>query len=99
MNDFFRNLFKIRTKRRALPSGPRPQVGSIIVRKTMRIRVTQPISSDLWDWLLLSGWRVNTFKNDRRHYRTLPDGVLVQLAAATPEHRSELHTRLVERCA
>jgi len=95
--DFFRNLLKIRKKRRPLPTGPRPQVGSIIVRKMTRIRVSQPIPPDLWDWLLLSGWRVNTFRNDRRRYRTLPDGVLSQLAAAAPERRSELHARLVER--
>lgn len=99
MINFFRNLLKIRKKRRPLPSGPRPQVGSIIVRRSLRIRVSQPIHPDLWDWLMLSGWRVNTYKNDRRRYHTLPSGVLSQLAAVAPEHRSELHAQLVGRSA
>ena len=97
MIDFFRTLLKIRTRRRPLSTKPRPQVGSIIVRGNVRIRVSQPIHPDLWDWMLLSGWRVNTYRKDRRRYQTLPDAVLSELVAAPPQNRSELHSRLVER--
>lgn len=86
MKNFLRTLFGIRAKRKALPITPAPQPGASIVRNGYKIKVTQPCSNDLWDWLLLSGWRV-TIRNDRRACTMLPEETFARLSAAPAASR------------
>ncbi|MDO6384835.1 MULTISPECIES: hypothetical protein [Uliginosibacterium] len=90
MKSFFRTLFGIRTKRRALPVTPAPQVGAYITRNGYKIKVTQPCSVELWDWLLLAGWRVIPVRNDRRASVRLPDEAMPLLGAASIEQRQRV---------
>ncbi len=95
MKNFFRTLLGIRTKRQPLPITPPPKVGASIVRNGYRIKVTQPCRSDLWDWLLLSGWRAIPVRHDRRASIVLPEETIPQLNVASTEDRQRLLETLV----
>ena len=95
MFDFARTLLGIRKKRRPLPTGLTPKPGTTIVRENVKIRIDQPITQELWDWMLLSGWRVNPVLKDRRHYAALPQNALQQLLVTQSEMRAKVHDRLI----
>ena len=96
MKDLVRKLLGIRKKRRALPLSAPPDTGAVIVRQDIKTVVSHPINEELWDWMMLCGWRVNPVKNDRRRYRTLPGGTLDKLIRADKEHRSSVHAQLLQ---
>jgi hypothetical protein len=90
MKNFFRTLFGIRAKRKALPITPPPKIGANIIRNGYRIKVTQSCRPDLWDWLLLAGWRASPVRHERRACITLPEETIYQLNAAPVEHREKI---------
>lgn len=96
MRDFFRNLFGIRKKRKGLPVTPPPKVGASIIRNGARMKIVQPCDSELWDWLLLMGWRVNPVRNDRRSYLNLPKDALGRLRTASVDQRGRILEELLE---
>lgn len=96
MVDFLRTLFGIRKRRKALPMTPTPQIGATIVRNGVKLKVTKSCDPELWEWLLLSGWRVNPVRNDRRTYVSLPKDALSQLHAAGIEKREMVHEKLLD---
>ena len=57
MKDMLRNLLSIRQQRRPAPVGSLPQVGATIQRGEVKMAIDRPVSRELWDWLVLSGWR------------------------------------------
>lgn len=95
MKNFLRTLFGIRKKRAPLPITPPPKVGASIVRHGYRIKVTQPCRPDLWDWLLLSGWRAIPVRHDRRSSIVLPEETIPQLNLASTEERQRILDNLV----
>lgn len=97
MKDVFRNLLNIRQQRRPAPVGSVPAVGTAIIRGDVKMNVTEPISRDLWSWMVLSGWRNVPVKNDRRQYTELPDGLLKQLIEADPTQRDAVHARIMAK--
>lgn len=96
MKNFIRNLFGIRKKRKALPVTPPPKVGASIIRNGAKIKVVQPCDYELWDWLLLMGWRVNPVRNDRRTYANLPRDTIAKLRNAGVEQRGRVLEQLLE---
>jgi hypothetical protein len=96
MKDFFRNLFGIRQRRKGLPVTPPPKVGASVIRNGARIKIVQPCDSELWDWLLLMGWRVNPVRNDRRTYLNLPKETINRLRIADAEQRGRILEELLE---
>lgn len=96
MKDLFRTIFSIRKDRRPLPVGRTPQIGDSIVRGHMKMIIQQPVSRELWDWLVLSGWRSVTVKNDRRKYTELPPSALQTLASANPQKRNAVHEQILD---
>ena len=97
MKDLFRNLLSIRQKRRAPPVGPLPAVGSFIQRGPVKMAVTEPVPRELWDWLVLSGWRNLPVKTDRRKGLQAPQGALRQLIDADAQERNRAHSRVLEQ--
>ena len=95
MKDLIRNLLSIRQKRKTAPVGPLPQVGAALIRGTVKMKVTHPVPRELWDWLVLSGWRNVPVKNDRRSYQWLPDAALKELLEADPAQRNQVHARVL----
>jgi hypothetical protein len=97
MKDLLRNLLSIRQKRKPAPVGPLPQVGSTILRGEVKMAVNQPLPRELWDWLVLSGWRNMPVKNDRRKGLVAPEGALKELIDADPQERNRAHSRILEQ--
>ena len=95
MKNLIRNLLSIRQKRKPAPVGPLPQVGADLIRGTVKMKVTHPVPRELWDWLVLSGWRNVPVKNDRRSYQWLPDAALKELLEADPAQRNQVHARVL----
>lgn len=97
MKDLFRTLLSIRQKRRPPPVGPLPPVGTIIIRGPVKMAITQPVSRELWEWLVLSGWRTLPVKKDRRQGLMAPEGALQELIDADPQERNRAHARILEQ--
>ena len=96
MKDMFRTLLSIRQKRKPAPVGPLPAVGTVILRGQVKMAVTHPLPRELWDWLVLSGWRNMPVKEDRRKGMQLPEGALKALIDADPAERNQVHARILE---
>jgi len=95
MLDFLRTLFGIRKTRQVPQSGPMPKLGSTLVRQGAKMKVSQPMGPELWDWLQLSGWRVSTVRKDRRKSVVLPSDAMVRLMAVGAEERGKVHAQLL----
>ncbi len=57
----------------------------------MMMKVTQPLQQDLWDWLVLMGWREAKVRPDRRRYKRLPDTAIERLVSADRADREEVY--------
>lgn len=57
--------------------------------------VTHPIEPDMWNWLVLSGWRSVPVKHDRRKCMALPKSALKELISADIQERDATHARLL----
>ena len=87
-----RNLFGIRKERQLPPVGTKPQVGSVLVRNRLKIRLRTPIEDDQWDWLGERGWRRVDMRFNRRKYEPLPDRTVRKLLDR--EHRNVAHQKI-----
>lgn len=96
MKDWIRTALSIRKKRRPPPVGTLPPVGATIVRGPVKMAVTHEITQDLWDWLVLSGWRNLPVKVDRRKGLRAPQSALRELARVPAQERERVHARLLE---
>lgn len=70
-------------------------VGSSIIRGQVKMSVTHPIEPDLWNWLVLSGWRSVPVKHDRRQCMVLPKSALKELMSADIQERDATHAHLL----
>lgn len=59
------------------------------------MKVTEPLSPEFWDWLVLAGWREVRMSKNRRRYETLPSDTLRKLKQCPASERELLHRRLV----
>ena len=95
LKNTIRNLLGIRKERQLLPAGPKPMVGSNIVRERMRIRLKYPISEEQWEWFVAKGWRTVDMRGNRRRYISVPDKGLIKLLLADELEREILHQKLI----
>lgn len=95
MKDWLRNLLSIRQKRQSHSSKGAPKVGGAIICEGVTMRVTTPMPQELWEWMVLSGWRHIPVANDRRATIELPEDALAQLVRAAPTERNSVHARLL----
>ena len=96
LKDWIRNALSIRQPRRPAPVGSLPPVGALIMRGPVKMLVTHPLPAELWDWLVLSGWRNMPVKDDRRKDMQLLEGALKALIDADPAERNQVHARILE---
>ena len=71
--------------------GPCPEVGAAIVRRDMVMKISEPISPALWEWLVRLGWREVKLSTNRRQYHRAPSGTFARLASAAPEQRELIY--------
>ena len=77
--DSVRTMLGMRRPRAVPPPGPKPHLGARIVNDDVRITVQAGLTDATWHWLVLNGWREDTFPNDRRHYREVPPSLVAQI--------------------
>jgi len=99
LKNTIRNVLNIRKERALTPAGPKPQIGSSIVRERLRIRLKYHITSEQWEWFSDHGWRTVDMRTNRREYTSVPDKVLVKLLDIEGEAREALHARLFRKSA
>jgi hypothetical protein len=70
----------------------KPRIGShvIHVQKGLRLVVQAGMSDDLWKWLMDHGWRVSSFRPERRSYGDIPASYVTRLIDADPAQRKKL---------
>jgi hypothetical protein len=92
IRDRVRSLTGKRRLRRLPRRGAKPPIGSRIVQieRGMRLTVQAGLSDELWIWLLDGGWRVVTYRPDRRRYRDISSSHVTRLIDCDPAHRERL---------
>jgi hypothetical protein len=86
----------IEDRRRVAQVWTRPEVGDFIARKKFLIRISEPMSSELWDWLAELNWReINMATNKRQYYR-LPDNTLTKLSLASRVELETVYTNIIK---
>ena len=97
MKNLVRNLLSIRKQRRAPPAGGLPKIGAVVTLGELRMKVNIAITDELWNWMVLSGWRKVPVKNDRRKCIDLPLNTLPLLADAAESQRDALQQRILQK--
>jgi hypothetical protein len=82
-------------RRRLPPPGPCPSMGASIVKRNVLMKVTEPVSAEFWDWLVLSGWREVRMSRNRRKYTPLPNSAFAKLARVDTQERDTLYRRML----
>ncbi len=73
-----------------------PKIGASIVRDGVKIKLAQSCDDEVWEWLVLCGWRVCSVRNDRRHYVQLPMDAITRLKAASVSERDSVMEELLQ---
>lgn len=95
MQDWMRNLLSIRQNRRAPSAKGAPKIGSAIILDGVTMQITEPVPKELWEWMVLSGWRNVPVANDRRATTQLAPEALAQLIRAPAADRNSVHASLL----
>jgi len=94
-----RNMFlggkPAKERRRVPPAGPCPSVGASIVKRNIVMKVTEPVSAEFWDWLVLCGWREVRMSKNRRKYTPVPSSAFGKLAHISAQDRDALYRRML----
>lgn len=96
LRDKLRSFFRVRTRRRLAAVGPCPSVGDHIAKEGVRVRVTDEMDDELWQWLILKGWRKIFLSTDRRRYLVADDALFDELIMANNEERDSIEDRMIE---
>lgn len=87
-------------KPRSLPrKSSKPRIGTHVVnvQEGLRFVAQAGMSDELWLWLLEQGWRVESYRPDRRAYRDIPASAVTALIDADPARRQRLMAEAVLR--
>jgi len=89
--DSVRTLLGVRRKRAVPAPGPKPRLGARIVKDDVRMTVQAGLADATWHWLVLHGWREDTFRRNRRRYRDVPPSLVAEIFdAADPDECAKL---------
>jgi len=83
-------------RRRLPPPGSCPNIGASVVKDTFVMKVTEPVSAEFWDWLVLSGWREVRMARNRRKYIRIPASAFGKLARVSSREREVLWSRMFD---
>jgi len=83
-------------ERRRLPrAGKPPAINAYIAKQQTTMKITAPVNQELWDWLVLMGWREFEIKSNRRKIRRLDDRVFSKLAQADQQDREAIYREIL----
>jgi hypothetical protein len=78
-------------------AGKRPAVNVYITKQQIAIKLTEPITAELWDWLVLMGWREVDIQSNRRKITRLHDETFSKLANARHDEREAIYRSILNR--
>ncbi len=55
------------------------------------MKISQPISTEFWNWLVLVGWREVRMSKNKRRYNPAPAGTFAKLARVPAREREALY--------
>src|SRR3974390_1220831 len=94
-----RSLLSVRERlQRQLPRrSSKPRIGAYVVnvKQGLRLVVQAGMSDDLWKWLTERGWRVDSYRPDRREYRDIPASSVTTLIDADADRREDVMAEAV----
>jgi len=92
LRDRVRSLTGEQCPRRLPRRSAKPRIGARIVQVESGVRLTVQagLGDDLWMWLLDRGWRVVTYRPDRRRYRDIRWSLVTRLFDCDPASREGL---------
>jgi hypothetical protein len=90
MNLSIRGLLRIRYERALPRRGPKPAIGAYVVCGEFRMTIQAGVTDELWEWLMVRGWRELRYAPDRRHYLVVPARYVTDLIDAPEEVRSQV---------
>jgi hypothetical protein len=98
MRNRLRSLVGERYQRQLPRRSAKPRIGTAVihVESGLRLVVQAGMSDELWLWLLARGWRVVTFRPDRRRYRDIPGSWVTLLIDSDPASREKLLANAIE---
>ncbi|MFA7350044.1 MAG: hypothetical protein WC009_04750 [Methylotenera sp.] len=82
-------------RRRLVRASKRPAINVYITKQQIAIKVTEPMTTELWDWLVLMGWREVDIKSNRRKITRLHDETFSKLANAKPVEREAVYRAIL----
>jgi hypothetical protein len=88
MNLSLRGLLRIRDERAFPRRGRKPAIGAYVVWGELRMTIQAGITDELWEWLMVQGWRELRYAPDRRHYLVIPPHYVTELIDAPEEEWS-----------
>jgi len=74
-----------------------PGIGTYVVYHHLKMQVTPTRSDELWKWLWKRGWRVESYRNDRRSYTLLPPNTYGKFEFASTSDRLVMMRSLVRK--
>lgn len=83
-------------RRRVARAGIAPRVGAYISQKNMVMKITDAISTDLWDWFVLMGWREVSMRNNRRKMTMLPQSTYAKIANTSLAEREVVYKQQIK---
>jgi hypothetical protein len=85
-------------ERRRMPrAGKPPAINAYIAKQQTAIKITTPVNQELWDWLVLMGWRELDVKSNRRKIRRLDDRVFSKLVQANQQDREAIYREILSK--
>lgn len=84
-------------ERRRLPSAGRaPKVGAFIAKRDLVIKITDPITNEMWEWFILMGWREISMRTNRRKLVVLPQNAFAKLAKLDVAERELVYNQMMK---
>lgn len=83
-------------RRRVARPGKAPKIGAHISRQNMVIKITDSISTDLWEWFVLMGWREVSMRTNRRKMTMLPQSTYATIANVALSEREATYKKLIK---
>lgn len=83
-------------RRRVSSAGRAPKVGAYIAKKDLVIKITDTITTEMWEWFVLMGWREISMRTNRRKLVVLPQNAYAKLAKAGVAERELIYNQMMK---
>jgi len=83
-------------RRRVSAAGKAPKIGAYVAKKDLVIKITDSITTEMWEWFVLMGWREISMRTNRRKLVVLPQNAYAKLAKANSAERELIYNQMMK---